>query len=327
MKMLLKLVAGLVAVVIIALVGFRYASAWRETDTVETLMPENGRLVETDYGKIHVSEWGKANTRTVVMTHGMAAWGGLWTDVAESLAQGGYHVVAVDEAPFGFSDAAHEDFTTRAEGERVVQMMQALGLQHALLVGHSFGGGVALEAALQNSALFDGLVLVCPVTKLGQPDAGTSKTAPLPLRSTPIAEALMSATVTNPMMTRLLLSRFMERKDMITDAEIAILQRPITRQGNTHAMAVWLRQFMQGSPDAKTADPIAATKLKMPIAFIWGDKDSVVPLPESARLMNLLGATKLDVIPGVGHMPQLEAPEDFKRLLRADLDAMPGFTQ
>lgn len=322
MKRFLKLILLLVLSVVAVLGVFRMLAHFRENETAQALAPPNGQFIQTIYGAVHVSEWGSATSPVVVMTHGMAAWGGLWTDVAEHLAAHGHHVIAFDQAPFGFSDAANENFSISAEADRIGQALGTLGIHHALLVGHSFGGGVAIETMLQFPQFFDGLILVCPVTKLGLADAARKGSAPWLLRQTWISEVLVSVTITNPMMTKLLLQKFMARKDMATAEQIRILQMPMHRAGNTHAMAVWLRQFFEGDPHTITAAPEAANQLKLPVSFIWGAEDQVVPLQEAQRLKMLLHSDRLDVIPGVGHMPQLEAPDAFKYLLLAQIESM-----
>jgi pimeloyl-ACP methyl ester carboxylesterase len=237
MRRLVKTIGIVLAIIVVALGSFRVASAFRESKTAEQLAPENGRFVATSYGRIHISEWGDTNNKTVFMTHGMAAWGGLWSETATFLASNGYHVIAIDQAPFGYSDSESSNFSITAQADRIGQVLAALNLNDVMLVGHSFGGGVALEAALQFPDRFERLILVCPVTKFGKPDAALAGKVPLPLQFTPLTEVLVSATITNPWMTRFLLSRFMSKTEMLSDQHIAILQRPIesraTRRSRT----------------------------------------------------------------------------------------------
>jgi pimeloyl-ACP methyl ester carboxylesterase len=324
MKRFSKLILFLVVLILVGLVVFRALAYFRETETAQALAPPNGQFVQTSYGAVHVNEWGASTSPVVVMTHGMAAWGGLWTDTAEHLAANGYRVIAFDQAPFGFSDATNEDFSISAEADRIGQSLATLKIHNARLVGHSFGGGVAIETVLQFPQFFDGVVLVCPVTKLGRMGGSQNGGAPWLLRQTWLAEVLVSATITNPLMTKLLLQKFMAKKDMATAEQIRILQMPIRRMGNTRAMSVWLRQFFESDPKAKTATSEASSQFKVPVSFIWGAEDQVVLLEEARRLKVLLHADRLDVIPGVGHMPQLEAPDEFKSLLLNQIKSMPS---
>ena len=167
--------AGKAAVVLLALAavtlaGCRAAAYFRETNESAELSPKNGAFADTSFGKVHVSYWGDASGIPVVMTHGMAAWGGLWKLTGEALAARGYRVIALDQAPFGFSDSGNPDFSRSAEAKRLLEAVKSLGIEKPLLVGHSYGGGVALEAALMAPDLFQGMVLVCPVTGLYRPE-------------------------------------------------------------------------------------------------------------------------------------------------------------
>ncbi len=324
MKKLFKFAAVLPLLLIATLALFRLLAQLRETEMPQTLAPANGQFIHTTYGAVHINEWGSANKPVVVMTHGMAAWGGLWKETAEFLAANGYHVIAFDQAPFGFSDATTENYSTFAEADRIGQALGSLGVKNAKLVGHSFGGGVAIETVLQFPNFFNGVVLVCPVTKLGKADAAVKTEAYWIWRQGWISETLVSATITNPLMTKILLQRFMARKDMATSEQIRILQVPMNRIGNTHAMAVWLRQFFEGDPDGKTAMTNAAEQFRVPVSFIWGEQDNVVSIDEAHRLEVLLKGLRLDIISGVGHMPQLESPEKFRALLVLQLQALPN---
>ena len=65
------------------------------------------------------------------MTHGMAAWGGLWKLTGEALAARGYRVIALDQAPFGFSDSGNPDFSRSAEAKRLLEAVEVAGHRKA----------------------------------------------------------------------------------------------------------------------------------------------------------------------------------------------------
>jgi pimeloyl-ACP methyl ester carboxylesterase len=322
LKRLSKLLLALLAIVIVCLAGFRIAAALRETETAESLAPDNGRFVDTDYGKIHVSLWGNESAPPVLFTHGMAAWGGLWRDVAEHVVSQGYRVIALDQAPFGFSDNAHRDFSRTAQAERLKQVLDGLGIDKVFLVGHSYGGGVTLEAALRYPDRVSGLVLVCPVTGLmDAPQAGSSsaKSLPMPLRIPWLAEAGIAASATNTLVTGPLMASFMHKTEMMTPEHIATIQAPFGRTGMTPAMASWFTQFMAGDPQAKSAQRDLVKVNVVPAELIWGEMDTVTPIAQGEDLAALMGITQFARMPGIGHMPQLEDPAAFKTALSGAL--------
>ena len=313
--------AGKVAIVLLALAavtlaGCRAAAYFRETIESAELSPKNGAFADTSFGKVHVSYWGDESGKPVVMTHGMAAWGGLWKLTGDALAARGYRVIALDQAPFGFSDSSNPDFSRSAEAKRLLEAVKSLGIEKPLLVGHSYGGGVALEAALMMPEVFQGMVLVCPVTGLyGQkPDAAPQKAQlPLPLRPQFMRELFISATAANPLLTKYLMAKFMHRKDMITPDQIATLQLPLQRRGATKAMAQWFKQFIEGDPSAKSAKRAEAAKLAVETELIWGEEDTVTPIAQGDDLAPLLNAAQFKRMPGIGHMPQIEDPVTVQR--------------
>lgn len=320
-----KAAAILLALAALTLTGFRAAAHFRETHEAAALAPANGAFAETSYGKVHVSYWGEPAGKPVVMTHGMAAWGGLWKLTGEALAARGYRVIALDQAPFGFSDSANPDFSRSAEAKRLLEAVKALNIEKPLLVGHSYGGGVALEAALLAPEAFEGLVLVCPVTGLfGQKPGAVPQMAqlPLPLRPQVVRELFISATAANPLLTKFLMAKFMHRKDMITTDQIATLQLPLQRRGATRAMALWFQQFIEGDPSALSAARVEAAKLRVPTELIWGEEDSVTPIAQGEDLAPLVKAAQFKRIPGIGHMPQIEDPAMFNSALIEALERL-----
>ncbi len=193
---------------------------------------------------------------------------------------------------------------------------EALKLETYLIVGHSYGGGIAAEAALRFPGRIAGLVLVCPVMKLNEPGSPVADgPVPFPLQWPWLGEALVSATITNPLLTGFLTSRFMHRKSALTDRHIEILQRPMERSGNTASMVVWLGQFLAGDPHARSRDREGLKSLEMPVALIWGEQDSVTPISQGEELAGIIEPDSFIRLPDIGHMPQIEDPALFNRHL------------
>ncbi len=95
---------AILSILLLAVLGIAIArlNTWRTEDQMAAVLaPANGRMVETGEGAIHVSIWGEESAPAVLMTHGMAAWGGLWEETALALAKNGYRVIALGQPPFG----------------------------------------------------------------------------------------------------------------------------------------------------------------------------------------------------------------------------------
>ena len=312
-----------VVLILILLATFRLNAVLQETSTAQQLRPENGRFVETAEGKLHVTVWGDDDVMPIVMTHGMAAWGGLWEETAAALTAEGYRVIGVDQPPFGFSARDDEDFSRVRQAARLAALAEAMGLEGYLLVGHSYGGGVAMETALRHPERIRGLVLVCPVINLAADGTDTEDgSVPLPLRQAWLGETLVAATVTNPFLTRFLTRRFMHRGEALTARHVEILQRPMRLYGNTRYMTVWLQQFLAGDPKARSRDRAALEAADLPVSFIWGEMDTVTPIAQGEELEDILSAKSFRRLPETGHMPQLERPGLFNKALMDALSAL-----
>ena len=315
---LLALVAAL-----ICLATFRVNAMLQETMVAEDLKPENGRFVETPAGALHVTVWGEGNATPVVMTHGMAAWGGLWEETAMALAAKGYRVIAVDQPPFGFSERTDEDFSRSRQAARLDALAEAMALERYLLVGHSYGGGVAMETALRYPKRIKGLVLVCPVINLtSDGDDDQTGEVPLPLRYAWLGETLVSASITNPFLTGFLTKRFMHQTGALSSRHVEILQRPMKLHGNTHQMTLWLQQFLAGDADALSRDRTKLQTSTVPVELIWGGKDTVTPIAQGEELVRILSPKSFRTLSEIGHMPQLESPAQFNTTLLGALNSL-----
>jgi pimeloyl-ACP methyl ester carboxylesterase len=320
-----RAVLTIVALGIILVVGFRLAAAWRESEPTPGA-PSTGQYVPTADGRMFAQVRGSGTP--VILVHGTAAWSGFWSDTADQLAQAGFQAIAIDLPPFGFSDHSPAAAYTRSDqARRILDLVRALQLKDPLIVGHSFGAGPAADAVMREPSAFKGLVLVCAA--LGLPTEGDE---PPPddaivraiLGQPLVAEALVASTVTNPLLTRTLLRSFLYRKDAATGHQADILRQPLNRSGTTRSYARWLPSLLFVDRAAISARPSNYSQLRTPTALIWGREDTVTPLPQGNRLHSLIVGSTLDVIDGTGHIPHIEAPAEFTKLLIARLNELRG---
>lgn len=106
----------------------------------------------------------------VVLLHGVGGGRAIWGEGAlQALAQAGMRAIAFDLP--GYGDSARPDhLTLRGMADAVASSLQTLGVQRAVIVGHSMGGMVAQLAAARHAALVQGLVLVCTTASFGKPE-------------------------------------------------------------------------------------------------------------------------------------------------------------
>jgi pimeloyl-ACP methyl ester carboxylesterase len=319
MKYFATAVAVLVVTLIVGAVGFRAAAAWRESVHASDIAPASGKFIVTRSGRVFVQEMGPPDGIPVVLFHGTAAWSELWRRTLVALRDAGFRGIAIDLPPFGFSDRPGT-YTRRAQAARVEDILDALRIPEAIIVGHSFGAGAATELVMRSPERARGLVLVDAALALTNQSATPSPT-PFYLRSPWLRETLVSLTITNPLATRTLLSMLIERKERAADY-VPLLQRPLVIRNTTADLGVWLAYFLGDDRDALSADRKAYASITAKTAILWGDKDTVTPLSQAEDLRTLIPGAPLTILTGLGHIPQIEDPDAFNRALIAQLAAM-----
>jgi pimeloyl-ACP methyl ester carboxylesterase len=307
----LVLVVPIVCVVA-GLAALRLAAHLRETEAASAAAPADGKLVESGFGRMFVMDPGPADGVPVVLFHGTAAWSKLWWRTTAALKTDGYRPIVPDLPPFGYSDR-QGGYTRREQASRIDGMMTTLGAGRAIVVGHSFGAGAALEYVLQHPDRVIGLVLVDAALGLTQAPSD----APAVLDYAPVRELLVSATATNPLATRFLLSKLIYRQEAANDQTLDILKAPMRVAGTTSHIADWLLYFAGSDRAALSASRGEVSRIKVPVAMIWGDRDDVTPLAQASDLQSLVPAASLRVMKDVGHIPQIEDPDAFNAVLLA----------
>lgn len=315
-KRVCQIVFAVLFFVFIILIGFRSAAYLREQDTVETVS-HSGKLTQTAMGRINVTQTG-THGPTVLLLHGTAAWGGLWQETANALAKAGYRSFAPDLPPFGFSDRDPTgDYSRTTQAQRVLALVAAMP-EKPILVAHSFGASAGVEAALQSPESFDGLVIVAGALAVGGHEKQTTN-LPWPANKAKLREFAVALTATNPMATRFLLKQMLHRKDRATEKYANILRLPLSQKGTTKAVSQWAPSLLLPPKNAASTRRDAYKTLPLTTEIIWGDKDSITPLPQGQELHALIPKSRITVLQNVGHIPQIEDPSTFQTQLIAAL--------
>ncbi len=302
---------ALLLALLLVIASFRLAASIRETATRPQLAPRTGQLVPTRSGGVFVQEKGPKDGVPVVLFHGTAAWSELWRHTGEALAAAGFRVIALDLPPFGFSDRPG-GYTRQEQAARISDVLDALKTPPAIIVGHSFGAGTATELAMRHPDRARALVLVDAALGL----MAAPSDAPWVIRPQWIREILVSLTITNPVATETLLKSMIAKKERALPEFVAILQWPLTQRDSTSDIADWLYYFLSADTSAMSADRTAYANVKIPVAILWGDKDTVTPVEQALDLRTLFSQqTSLTLLPGLGHIPQIEDPTMFNDTL------------
>ena len=307
-----------VALTVVGLAWFRIAAADRETLSRSLACPVSGRFVRAGDLQIFVQEDGPPEGRAVLFVHGTGAWSQIWRRTMDTLATRGFHVVAIDMPPFGFSERpATADYSDEAQGRRILDVAEALHLTGVTLVGHSFGARSAMEAYFLDSLRFSRIVLVDAA--LGLDEMGKVRPQRIGLRTllaiAPLRNALVAATLTNPAFTGRLLRRFVSEQSAVTPENVAMFQRQFSVEHTTAAIGAWLRPFLLSHERSLVVMSPLYESIGVPTMLLWGESDPVTPIAQGRDLAKLIPGATLVELPGVGHIPEIEAPDKFDAAL------------
>ena len=303
----LVVIAMLVAIV----VNLSWARAlWVEEKTAREAAPAQGRWLRAHDVDMYVQEFGDPAAPPLVLTHGTGAWSGTWESNAMAMARAGYRVIAVDLPPFGFSTRpASRDYSRPEQALRIAGLIDSLQAGPVTLLGHSYGGGPAAEAAMLRPDRVRHLILLdAAIGLVEQPPAAAPPQGLLAsvFGIRPLRTALIATVGTQPLFSEFWLRQFVARKEVVTGPRTAIYREPFVLQGFTSGLGDWAYQFAQEHGAAMSERPDGFRKLQMPLTLVWGAEDTITPLPQAQAIAKLVPGSKLVVLPGVGHIPQIE---------------------
>jgi pimeloyl-ACP methyl ester carboxylesterase len=217
-------------------------------------------------------------------------------------------VVAVDLPGYGESPPVGTTVTMRELAERVMRLGDALGLGACTVVGLSMGGLVAMEIALAGWHRLSGIVLAAttaaPVNEL---EARTRHEQAATIERCGMLDATLA------MAPRLFGSAAKQDPDLIAFVLDMMLHAPPA------GAAAALRGRAMRPPYAELLRGIA-----VPALVIAGDSDGFAPEEVVAELIEALPEPEVLRLPGVGHLPNLEAPEAFNAALRRFVTGIPA---
>ena len=313
LRRLITFLFWLLVLLILVLAIFRVAASWREVRALEDVIPFEGRVIETQMGKIYVEEHGPEDGQLVLLAHGSVGWAGFWDETLRDLAKNGYRAIAFDMPPMGFSDRDESgDYARQTQAKRLLALVETFNTK-PILAAHSFGAGAGTEAVLMQPEAFAAYIIIDGAVGVNSHLKDTKFPAilgPMWLR-----ETVVSATITNPLLSRWLLQQFLHRKDRATDEYLQVLSRPAVLEGSTREVARWLPSLVVPPKDALSTRPDEIAKITLPTAILWGAEDTTTPLAQGQKLNALIEGSELIVMPGVGHIPQIEDPALFMEAL------------
>jgi pimeloyl-ACP methyl ester carboxylesterase len=234
----------------------------------------------------------------VVFLHGFPTSGHLWSDVV-TLVPAGHRVVVVDLLGYGRSDRPMgHPVTIRAHADRVIELLDNLGINYACVVGHDVGGGVAQSLAVRYPQRVSRMLLVNSVAFSEWPTRDVKLArAMLPLTRHLPATWLLSILRTD------LLRGYQDHDRGARSIELYV--RPFASVEGRDA-------FMEHLLALNSSETAAlATRLKdivAPTSIVWGRYDPFLPVSIGRRLQEAIAGATLDIIPNGSHFTPEDAP-------------------
>jgi pimeloyl-ACP methyl ester carboxylesterase len=252
----------------------------------------------------------------LLLVHGMAGTARNWDAVIEPLALHNT-VVAPDFPGHGESEPGGGDYSLGSLASGLRDLMIALGHERATLVGHSLGGGVALQFAYQFPELVERLVLVS--------SGGLGPEVGMVLRAAalPGADLFLRATAAPGAMAASWVTGALGRVGLRPNADLAEVGRAYATLSDADRRKAFL-STLHAVVDTDGQRVAALDRLylaeDLPLLIVWGERDPIIPVAHGRAAHAQLPGSRLEVFPDVGHIPQLENPGRFAAVLQRFLD-------
>jgi pimeloyl-ACP methyl ester carboxylesterase len=244
----------------------------------------------------------------LLLLHGVTNSSQTWERVAPLLSER-FTVIAPDLLGHGESATPRGDYSLGAHAAGVRDVLSALGHKRVTVVGHSLGGGIAMQFAYQFPERCERLVLVS--------SGGLGREVHLLLR----AATLPGADYVLPFIAsrQLLgvgkgLGSLLRRVKLAPGGDLEVLAQgfaSLDNAGSRQAFLHTVRAVIDPGGQRVSAQDRLALAALMPTLIVWGERDSIIPVSHGEAAHAAMPGSRLEVFPDAGHMPHDDDPERF----------------
>lgn len=256
----------------------------------------------------------------ILLIHGIGDNSTTWHTVQNALAQR-FTVIAPDLLGHGRSDKPRADYSVAAYANGMRDLLSVLDIEHVTVIGHSLGGGVAMQFAYQFPQLVDRLILVGAggVTK----DVNIAlRIASLPMGSE--ALALLRLPLMLPALQIVGRAAGMFFGSTGTGRDIPDMLRilaDLPEPTASSAFARTLRAVVDWRGQVVTMLDRCYLTESVPVQLIWGDSDSVIPVSHARMAHAAMPGSRLKIFEGSGHFPFHDDPDRFVEVVEQFIDS------
>ncbi len=248
----------------------------------------------------------------VVLIHGMVNSSRHWEAVATRLA-GSHRVIAPDLIGHGDSATPRGDYSLGAHAASIRDLLATLGVERATIVGHSLGGGVAMQFFYQFPQRTERLVLVSS-GGLGPEVSPLLRGAAMP------GSALLLRLAAQPRLVGALADAGTRLRARGNDTgvylqAVARALRPLQEAGARRAFLETLRAVIDRHGQRVSARDRLHLLSEMPTLIVWGERDRTIPLAHGLDAAAAIPGARFERLPRAAHFPNLEDPAGLAGVL------------
>ncbi len=252
----------------------------------------------------------------LLLVHGIGGTFENWQAVIEPLARR-HTIVAPDLPGHGGSAPAAGDYSIGAFASGLRDLLITLGHERATLVGHSLGGGIAMQLAYQFPELVERLVLV------SSGGLGPEVSPVLRAAALPGADLFIAATARTASTAGAVVRRGLAAVGLRPSEDVAVVARGYASLADRERRAAFLatvRAVISSRGQRVDASDRLYLAADMPVLIMWGERDPIIPVGHGERAHEAIPGSRLEIFDGVGHLPQLETPWRFVAVLERFLE-------
>jgi pyruvate dehydrogenase E2 component (dihydrolipoamide acetyltransferase) len=251
--------------------------------------------VEVNGRPIRYLQMGEAGGLPILLIHGFGGDLNNWLFNQPVLSQK-HTVYALDLPGHGGSSKEVGNGDIAAMTAAVIGFLNAVGVARAHLVGHSLGGGIALNAALEHPSRVATLTLISPVGLGADVDAS-------------YIQDFIQAERRKEMKN--VLGRLFAKPEIVGTEMINNVLKYKRLEGVKTALSTVAQAIHRGNKQALVLRE-RLSELNAPTQVIWGEKDSILP---AAQASGLPSAISVHLLSGAGHMAHMEQPQEVNKLI------------
>lgn len=249
----------------------------------------------------------------VLFIHGILGSQRQWTHLVDEL-DDDQRVLVPDLFGHGESEKPLGDYSLGAHAAAMRDLLDHLGIERVTLVGHSLGGGIAMQFYYLFPERVDRLVLVA--------SGGLGREVNLLLRAAtlPGAAQVLSVVASAPVLSRVeALGRGASRVGWRPGADLGAIWRGFRSLADAESRRAFLattRAVIDIGGQSISAHDHLEGALPIPLLIVWGSRDRMIPASHALSAQRAVPECRVEVFEGAGHFPHLEDPDRFATLLR-----------